>query len=263
MTALRVRDLVVTYGRGSRALRAVDRVSLTIPDGGVLGLVGGSGSGKSTIARTIAGMERPTSGTIAVDDADLRGLPPRERARRVQMIFQDPWSSLNPRMTAGEAIEEALLTRGELDAAARRASVRELLTLVRLKQSVAEDYPRRLSGGMRQRVAIARCLAIKPRLIVADEITSALDASVQSAVLNLIRDLRAELGLSMLFISHNLTVVRYVADEIAVISDGRIVEEGRAETVVSEPRHDYTRGLVAAIPRLANAGTDVLGEVAS
>lgn len=266
MTALQVTDLVVRFGRGSRGLTAVDGVSLAIPDGGVLGLVGGSGSGKSTIARTVAGLRRATSGTVAVDGADLRRLPPREHARRVQMIFQDPWSSLNPRMTAGEAIEEALLTRGGLDAAKRRASVRDLLGLVRLKQSVAGDYPRQLSGGMRQRVAIARCLAVKPRLIVADEITSALDASVQSAVLNLIRDLRAELGLSMLFISHNLTVVRYIADEVAVISDGRIVEEGPAGTVVRAPRHAYTRELVEAIPRLENAGKDLLldrGAVAS
>jgi len=167
------------------------------------------------------------------------------------------YSSLNPRMTAGEAIQEALLTR-DLDAQARRSGARELLDLVRLKRTVADAYPRQLSGGMRQRVAIARCLAVKPRLIVADEITSALDASVQGAVLNLMCELQAELGLSMLFISHNLAVVRYIADETAVMSCGHIVEQGPSDVIVHTPQHEYTRTLVGAIPRVENAGTGVL-----
>ena len=258
MTALRVSDLVVTFGRGARAVTAVDQVNLAIAPGSVLGLVGGSGCGKSTIARTIAGLQRATSGTVTAGGADLSRLSPLDRARRVQMIFQDPFSSLNPRMTAGEAIAEALMARSDVSQSARQAQVRELLALVRLQQDVTAAYPRQLSGGMRQRVAIARCLAVRPRLIVADEITSALDASVQGAVLNLIRELRAELNLSMLFISHDITLVRYIADEIAVLRDGRLVEQGPAETVVRSPRHEYTRTLVSAIPRVANAGTDVL-----
>ncbi|OLF05786.1 ABC transporter ATP-binding protein [Actinophytocola xinjiangensis] len=255
-----VTDLTVRFGRGAGALVAVDGVNLRVESGGVLGLVGESGSGKSTIARVVAGLRRPSAGTVTVDGRDVTGrrLPARERARLIQMIFQDPYSSLNPRMTVGETIEEALAAREEQDAAARRAGARELLDLVRLKATVAQAYPRQLSGGMRQRVAIARCLAVKPKVIVADEITSALDASVQGSVLNLLRDLRAELGLSMLFISHNLAVVRYLADRIAVMHHGRIVEEGPSDEIVHAPRHEYTATLVGAVPSLDNAGTDVL-----
>jgi peptide/nickel transport system ATP-binding protein len=174
------------------------------------------------------------------------------------MIFQDPYSSLNPRMTVGETISEALATHSEQTAGDRAASVRKLLELVRLKAGAAELYPSQMSGGMRQRVAIARCLAVRPRLIVADEITSALDASVQGAVLNLIRELQRELGLSMIFITHNLAAVRYIADRTAVMQRGRVVEQGDAEAIVSAPQHEYTKSLVAAIPRIEHAGTDRL-----
>ena len=227
-----IKGLTVRYG----SFTAVHGVSLEIPDGTTVGLVGESGSGKSTLARAVAGLV-PYRGTI-------------EGGRRVQMVFQDPYASLNPRMTAGASIAEGL-PRG----ADRREEVARLLDLVALPPDVAERYPRQLSGGQRQRVAIARALAARPELLIADEITSALDVSVQGAVLNLVRTLRAELGLSMLFISHNLAVVRYVADVIAVMRHGELVEVGPAERVTAAPEHEYTRSLLAAVPRLPRTST--------
>lgn len=260
MAELLIDDLVVTFGSGANSVRAVDEVSLRVPHGTIVGLVGESGSGKSTVARTIAGLQRPTSGTLTLDGRDLfaRRRDRRAHARDVQMIFQDPYSSLNPRMSVGETLDEAIATHTDKTARERAASVRELLDLVRLKAGTAELHPASLSGGMRQRVAIARCLAVRPRLIVADEITSALDASVQGAVLNLLKELQRELELSMVFITHNLAAVRYIADTTAVMSRGRIVEHGDAEQIVASPRHPYTRALVEAIPRVENAGTDQL-----
>jgi len=260
MADLVIDDLVVVFGHGKRAFVAVDDVSLTVPHGTIVGLVGESGSGKSTVARTIAGFQKATSGSIRLGDRDLlatRGVSRRDRARDVQMVFQDPYSSLNPRMTVGETLAEALATH-QGRAGATRSAVGELLELVRLKATAGDRYPSQLSGGMRQRVAIARCLAVRPQLIVADEITSALDASVQGAVLNLIRDLQRELGLSVLFITHNLAAVRYIADTTAVMRHGQIVEVGDAAEIVANPSHDYTRSLVAAIPRIEHAGTDHL-----
>lgn len=261
MADLVIEDLVVAFGHGSKTFNAVDGVSLEVPHGTIVGLVGESGSGKSTVARTVAGLQPATSGRVTLDGNDLlsaRRVDRRTRARDVQMIFQDPYSSLNPRMTAGETIAEALAMHSGQSGRDRKASVRELLELVRLKATAADQYPSQMSGGMRQRVAIARCLAVRPRLIVADEITSALDASVQGAVLNLIRDLQRELELSMLFITHNLAAVRYIADTTAVMQGGRIVEIGDAEAVVARPEHPYTQSLVAAIPRIEHAGTDHL-----
>jgi peptide/nickel transport system ATP-binding protein len=261
MARLDVDDLVVTFGRGSAAFNAVDAVSFSVPDGTTLGLVGESGSGKSTVARTIAGLQPATAGAVRLDGEDILRVRSRDRKRRagqVQMIFQDPYSSLNPRMTVGETLEEALTTHRSLDRAARRSSVRELLELVRLKEKAAAQYPSEMSGGMRQRVAIARCLAVRPRLIVADEITSALDASVQGAVLNLMRELQRELSLSVLFISHNLAAVRYIADRTAVMSKGRIVEVGDSDDLVTDPQHPYTQSLVEAIPQIEHAGEDRL-----
>ncbi|HEY0189400.1 MAG TPA: ABC transporter ATP-binding protein [Cellulomonas sp.] len=258
---LEVNDLVVRYGHGPRAVRAVDGVSLTVPRGGVVGVVGESGSGKSTLARAIVGMAPVHAGTIAIDDEDLTRpgrSGARARAAMVQMVFQDPYSSLNPRMRVGEAIAEVLAVHSPVPAARRGGAVRELLQLVHLDPEVAGQYPRQISGGMRQRVAVARALAVRPRLIVADEITSALDASVQGVVLNLMRELQADLGLSMLFISHNLAAVRYMAQEVVVMHHGRVVEHGSTEQVVGAPRHPYTQGLIAALPRIEDAGRDVL-----
>ncbi|MBB5078587.1 ABC transporter ATP-binding protein [Nonomuraea endophytica] len=222
-------DVTVRFG----SFTAVDSVSLEVPRGGIVGLVGESGSGKSSLAKAVSGLVR-YSGQIT-------------GASRVQMVFQDPYASLDPRMKVGESVAEGLL---ELPRAARPDEVTRLLGLVSLPADLASRYPRELSGGMRQRVAIARALGARPDLLVADEITSALDVSVQGSVLNLIRSLRDTLGLSILFISHNLAVVRYVCDTVAVMHRGRIVEHGPTEDVVGRPAHDYTRTLLEAVPRL-------------
>ncbi|GAA3106455.1 ABC transporter ATP-binding protein [Streptosporangium carneum] len=225
-----IKNLTVRFG----AFTAVDDVTLEIPQGAIVGLVGESGSGKSTLAKAVTGLVRYTGEISGAD------------TRRIQMVFQNPYASLNPRMTVGASVAEGL----RLPRADRAAEVERLLSLVSLPGAVAQRYPRELSGGMRQRVAIARALGARPELLVADEITSALDVSVQGSVLNLVRSLREELGLSMLFISHNLAVVRYVSDVVAVMHQGRLVETGPTEEVVDAPRHDYTRSLLEAVPRL-------------
>ncbi|UOQ59578.1 dipeptide ABC transporter ATP-binding protein [Leucobacter rhizosphaerae] len=256
-----VDDLVVTFGSGSRAFNAVDGVSFAVAQGSVMGLVGESGSGKSTVARTIAGLQSANGGRVSLGGDDLlrmSGVDRLARARDVQMIFQDPYSSLNPRMNVRDVLDEVLITHGMTSSRERKEQISELLDLVRLRANTAELYPGQMSGGMRQRVAIARCLATRPKLIVADEITSALDASVQGAVLNLIRDLQRELNLSMLFITHNLAAVRYIADRTAVMQRGRIVEIADPDQLVQDPQHPYTQTLVNAIPRIENAGTDAL-----
>ena len=225
-------------------------MSLSIPSGTVLGLVGESGSGKSTIARAVVGLAPITSGTVTVDGASLRSLSARERARSVQMIFQDPYGSLNPRMTVGQIIREGLEARRDIESSERTREVARLLDLVSLPAEIEARHPRRLSGGQRQRVAIARALAAQPRVIVADEITSALDVSVQAQVLNVLREILARERLSMLFISHNLAVVRYISDFVAVMHDGVIVEQGEVEQLLGHPNQPYTAALVAAVPRL-------------
>jgi len=238
MNELRFEDITVRYG----ATTAVDGVSLTVPAGQVVGLVGESGSGKSTLARAAVGLA-PYDGRILLGGEPV---PTRGRRRPLQMVFQDPYSSLDPRMSIGESIAEAM-PRGT-SRTERRAEVERLLELVHLDPTRASARPSELSGGQRQRVALARALAGRPEVVIADEITSALDVSIQGAVLNLVRELQAELGLSMLFISHNLAVVRYVATHVAVMRDGRIVEQGPTEQVLAAPEHDYTRELLAAVP---------------
>ncbi|GLW07095.1 hypothetical protein Misp01_22250 [Microtetraspora sp. NBRC 13810] len=234
---MRIENLTVRYG----AFTAVDDVTLEVPPGAIVGLVGESGSGKSTLARAVSGLV-PYEGGI-------RG------GGTVQMVFQDPYASLDPRMTVGASVGEGVRPRAEdgarLSRAGRRAEVERLLGLVSLPLELAGRYPRELSGGQRQRVAVARALGARPGVLVADEITSALDVSVQGAVLNLVRRLRDELGLSILFISHNLAVVRYVSDVVAVMRQGRLVEMGPTEKVVAAPEHEYTRELLDAVPRLA------------
>ena len=239
MSELRIEDLVVRYGHGTGTHVAVDGVSLTVPHGEIVGLVGESGSGKSTIARAVVGLAPITSGRILLDGREV----PRHGRRPVQMVFQDPQSSLDPRMSIGRSIAEALPPG--LSHAERRAEVAQHLELVHLDASRAEARPAELSGGQRQRVAIARALAARPAIIIADEITSALDVSVQGAVLNLIRELQRDLGLSMLFISHNLAVVRYVASSVAVMRGGQIVEQGSVADIFESPQHPYTRELLA------------------
>jgi peptide/nickel transport system ATP-binding protein len=243
MSELVFDDVTVRYGSARSGHTAVDGVSLTVPDGAVVGLVGESGSGKSTLAKAAVGLAPVTGGAVLLDGAPV---PTRAGRRPVQMVFQDPYSSLDPRMTIGASVAEAVprgTSRGD-----RRAEVERLLELVDLDPARARSYPAQLSGGQRQRVAVARALAARPDVVIADEITSALDVSIQGTVLNLVRRLQRELGTSMLFISHNLAVVRYVADTIAVMRDGRIVEQGPAGQVLGEPAHEYTRELLAAVP---------------
>jgi peptide/nickel transport system ATP-binding protein len=259
MKGLRFEEVTVRYGSRRTGVTAVDRVSLAVPEGSVVGLVGESGSGKSTLARAAVGIVPLEGGRILFDEAPL---PPTGR-RPLQMVFQDPYSSLDPRMAIGDSIAEALppgLGRG-----GRRPEVERLLGLVHLDPTRSRVYPAHLSGGQRQRVALARALAGRPAVLIADEITSALDVSIQGAVLNLVRELQRELGFSVLFISHNLAVVRYVASHIAVMYLGRIVEFGTAAEVLADPQHPYTRDLLAAIPRaggiLGSGPIDILEAV--
>jgi oligopeptide/dipeptide ABC transporter ATP-binding protein len=232
-------------------LHAVDGVDLTVRRGEALALVGESGSGKSTLARAIAGIQRANRGQIKLDG---KVLPARRRSRadqrRIQMVFQDPYSSLNPRLTVGSILRELLrvhhvVPRGEVE-----SRTRQLLRMVGLPEDAAGALPRQFSGGQRQRVAIARAIALQPELLVADEPVSALDVSVQATILNLLQELQAELGLTLLFISHNLAVVRHLCDRVAVMYMGRIIEVAPTEVLFDNPRHPYTAGLLAAIPRM-------------
>jgi peptide/nickel transport system ATP-binding protein len=254
VSELRLSGVSVRFGSRRNGLTAVDGVDLVVPSGSVVGLVGESGSGKSTLARAAVGLVPVSSGHILLDGQPLHGRSLRGQSRAlgarrpVQMVFQDPHSSLDPRMTAGESVAEAI-PRGAFSRAARRAESERLLDLVGLPEDSAAAYPARLSGGQRQRVALARALAGQPEVIIADEITSALDVSTQGAVLNVVTDLQRQLRLSMLFISHNLAVVKYVSDIVAVMYLGRIVECGPAEAVLSDPQHPYTRELLAAAPQ--------------
>ncbi|MFC9962543.1 dipeptide ABC transporter ATP-binding protein [Streptomyces nigra] len=233
------------FGRGKKAFTAVDGVSLTVRRGETLGVVGESGSGKTTLGRMLVGLSQPTAGEVRHDGHARVGVDPA-----VQMVFQDPVSSLNPRRSVGESIADPLRARGERDEARVRARVRELLERVGLEGAHHDRYPHEFSGGQRQRVGIARALAADPRVIVCDEPVSALDVTTQAQVVALLAELRRELGLALVFIAHDLAVVRQVSDRVAVMRRGRIVEQGPADEVYDHPRDPYTRQLLAAVPAL-------------
>jgi len=242
----------LVFGKTVGVVRAVDGISFTLDRGETLALVGESGCGKSTTARCVLRLIDPTSGTIRFEGTDItemRGDPLRRLRRRMQIVFQDPFASLNPRMTVGEILEEPLIVHDIGDRTARRARVNQLLDLVGLASYHAQRYPHEFSGGQRQRIGIARALAVEPALVVCDEPVSALDVSIQAQVVNLLKDLQARLGLSYLFIAHDLAVVKHMADRVAVMYLGQIVEIAPKDVLFSEPRHPYTRTLLTAIPR--------------
>jgi peptide/nickel transport system ATP-binding protein len=246
-------------------VRAVDDVSLRLEAGRTLALVGESGCGKTTVGRAILQLTPPTGGDVTFDGEPLRfhdRVAVRGMRRAVQMVFQDPFASLNPRLCVGEILEEGMVSLGVGGSAqARKRIVDELLERVGLLPEMRWRYPHEFSGGQRQRIAIARTLAVSPRVIVCDEPTSALDVSVQAQLLNLMCELQRERGLSYLFITHNLAVVRYMADEVAVMYLGRIVEQGPAARVLEAPVHPYTRVLLAAVPRVdVRASVDTVKE---
>ncbi|MFG2543191.1 ABC transporter ATP-binding protein [Streptomyces sp. NPDC048594] len=252
---LEVRGVTKTFGSGRRRLTALDGVDVRIGRGQTLGLVGESGCGKSTLARVLLGLERPDAGTVRFDGTDpfaLRGRELLAWRRRVQMVFQDPFASLNARMSAADLIGEPWRTHRDVlpDAKAREQRIRELLSLVGLRASDAHRYPGEFSGGQRQRIGIARALALDPDLIVCDEPVSALDLSVQAQVLNVLSDLRARLGVTYVFISHDLSVVRYIADRVSVMYLGKVVEHGDTDDVFENPQHPYTAALMSAAPVL-------------
>lgn len=242
-----------TWGATGEVVRAVDDVSLSLEKGEVLGLVGESGCGKSTLSRAVMQLQPLTSGRIVFQGADMSRLSPRDIRKRhldFQMVFQDPYASLNPRFSIFSTLAEALGRREPLSRAHREEAVARLMQRVGLSPEQMFKYPHEFSGGQRQRVAIARALAPRPALLLADEPVSALDVSIQSQILNLLTDLVHELGIAMIFISHDLSVVHYMADSIAVMQRGKLVEYGDAEQVFSHPRSPYTRSLLEAVPRL-------------
>ncbi|MFF2658616.1 ABC transporter ATP-binding protein [Kitasatospora sp. NPDC058032] len=247
---LTVTGLRKTYGSRRRAVTALDGVDLVLHPGETLGLVGESGSGKSTLARALVQVHAPTGGEIRFRGREFGRGGERDARREVQLVFQDPYASLNPRMTAGQIIAEPLIAHGLGDRAARARRVTELLEQVGLDPDSAERHPRAFSGGQRQRIGIARALAPEPSVLICDEPVSALDVSVQAQVLDLLARLQRELGLALLFIAHDLAVVRQVSHRIAVMHRGRIVETGPADRVVTAPEHPYTTELLAAVPRL-------------
>jgi peptide/nickel transport system ATP-binding protein len=230
-----------------KTLHAVNGIDLTVEKGEVLGIVGESGCGKSTLAKMVLGLLPATTGTIALDGADMRSLGRKAVARRIQPVFQDPYSSLNPRKTVASIVAFPLAVHGIGTAEERRAGALAILDKVGLPKRFADRYPNQLSGGQRQRVAIARALVMNPELVVCDEPTSALDVSVQSQILNLLMDLRRDLGLTYVFISHNLAVVEHIATRVAVMYLGRVVELSDTASLFRAPRHPYTRALLDSV----------------
>jgi peptide/nickel transport system ATP-binding protein len=251
--AFEVRDLQRSFAigggwfGGGRSLRAVDGVSFTVRRGEVLAIVGESGCGKTTLSRMMLGLQAPSGGDILIDGEPVAGVERKALSRKVQPIFQDPYSSLNPRKTIGAIIADPLIIHGVGDPAERQRRVLSMMERVGLARRMEHSYPSQLSGGQRQRVAIARALVMQPAIVVCDEPTSALDVSVQAQILNLLKDLRDEFDLTYIFISHDLSVVRYMADRVAVMYFGRIVEYGPTAEVLRAPKHPYTQALLRSI----------------
>jgi len=231
---------------------AVDGVSLDLKVGETLGLVGESGCGKSTLGRTLVGLYNINAGTIALNGKVVNEERTLEERRSVQMVFQDPFSSLNPRMTVGQVLREAINFHKLVPADKVEERCQELLSIVGLPKDSLNSFPRQFSGGQRQRIGIARALALEPKILIADEVVSALDVSVQASIVNLLMDLKRDLGLTMLFISHNIAVVRQVSDRIAVMYLGRIVEVGPTEQVFNNPSHPYTKLLLSSVPKMTS-----------
>lgn len=261
MSLLEVKNLSVAFpvdytlidrfrGNPRQVLTAVDNVSLSVDEGASVGIVGESGCGKSTLARAIIGLVAPTSGTVTFEGRDLGVRRSKALHRQIQMVFQDPGSSLNPSMTVRGVLTELFDVHEIVPKDRYEQRCEELMDLVELPTRLLGVRPRRLSGGQRQRVGIARALALNPSVLIADESVAALDVSVQASVLNLLADLRRDLGLTLLFISHDLSVIRHLSDQVVVMYLGAIVEAGPVETVFDNPRHPYTRALIAAAPRL-------------
>jgi ABC-type oligopeptide transport system ATPase subunit len=257
MPLVEVRNLVKEFPargalwRSGARVRAVDDVSFTIEEGETFGLVGESGSGKTTTGRCILRLATPTSGGVRFRDEDVLAasrLRMRELRRQMQIVFQDPYSSLNPRMRVGAIVEEPLVIHGVGARAARRARVEDLFRLVGLERAAMRRYPHEFSGGQRQRIGLARALALNPSFVVADEPVSALDVSVQAQVINLLMDLQRQLGLTYLFIAHDLRLVERICDRVAVMYRGRIVEMGETASIFAEPAHPYTKVLLSAVP---------------
>ncbi|MGI6496598.1 MAG: ABC transporter ATP-binding protein [Kiritimatiellia bacterium] len=254
---LRIRDLRTWYplkkgllARTVGHVKAVDGVSFDLADGEVLGLVGESGCGKTTLARTILRLEKPRSGTVELDGQDilpLRGAALRDIRRQIQVVFQDPLASLNPRLTVLELVTEAAVVHGLVPRDGRREAAARLLADVGMAPDALDRYPHAFSGGQRQRICIARALSLRPRLLLCDEAVSSLDLLVRAQVLNLLMELKERHGLSYLFITHDIGVVAHLADRIAVMHRGRIVEQGPAEELLSRPRHPYTQKLLSAV----------------
>lgn len=258
------------FSRTVGAVRAVDGISFSIPRGSTLSLVGESGSGKTTAGRSLLRLIEPTEGAVIFDGIDLTSLNSkglRALRKRVQLIFQDPFGSLNPRMTVYSVLSEAMKAHNIGDRESRRSRCFELLELVGLPPEAADRYPHEFSGGQRQRIGIARALAVEPELIVADEPVSALDVSVQAQILNLLQELQEKLGLTYLFIGHDLSVIRHISSMVAVMYLGRIVEIGSADDIFERPVHPYTKALLSAVPKTEpgrNKGRTILsGDVPS